>query len=167
MPLVTIQRSHLVAAGALAVAGLLAFRGPWATQAAATNANPVALESQQVVYVDQYGRPLTIAPVGTLRPLNSTVEPAYAVSAVRPGYTEAPQMGPSLRPVSTVRASATPRAAVRSSERGRSWKKSALVIGGSAGTGAGIGALIGGKKGAAIGAAIGGGSATLYEAIKR
>ena len=49
----------------------------------------------------------------------------------------------------------------------RSWKKTALVIGGSAGAGAGIGALAGGKKGALIGAAIGGGAASIYEAIKR
>ena len=50
---------------------------------------------------------------------------------------------------------------------GRTWQKSALVIGGSAGAGAGVGALAGGKKGALIGAAIGGGAATLYEATKR
>ena len=49
----------------------------------------------------------------------------------------------------------------------RSWKKTALVIGGSAGAGAGVGALAGGKKGALIGAAIGGGAASIYEAIKR
>ena len=49
----------------------------------------------------------------------------------------------------------------------RSWKKSALVIGGAAGAGAGVGALAGGKKGALIGAAIGGGSGAIYEAVKR
>lgn len=49
----------------------------------------------------------------------------------------------------------------------RSWKKTALVIGGSAGAGAGVGALAGGKKGALIGAAIGGGAASLFEAMKR
>jgi hypothetical protein len=49
----------------------------------------------------------------------------------------------------------------------RSWKKSALIIGGAAGAGAGVGALAGGKKGALIGAAIGGGSGAVYEAIKR
>jgi hypothetical protein len=49
----------------------------------------------------------------------------------------------------------------------RSWQKSALVIGGSAGAGAGIGALTGGKKGALIGAAIGGGAGSIFEALKR
>ena len=57
--------------------------------------------------------------------------------------------------------------ASRRVENKRSWKKTALVIGGSAGAGAGVGALAGGKKGALIGAAIGGGAATLYEAVKR
>jgi hypothetical protein len=49
----------------------------------------------------------------------------------------------------------------------RSWKKTALVIGGSTATGAGVGAIMGGKKGALIGAAIGGGASTIYEATKR
>ena len=56
---------------------------------------------------------------------------------------------------------------VREVEPKRSWKKTALIIGGSAGAGAGIGAIAGGKKGALIGAAIGGGGASIYEAIKR
>ena len=55
----------------------------------------------------------------------------------------------------------------RATESKRSWKKTALVIGGSAGAGAGVGAIAGGKKGALIGAAIGGGAASLYEAVKR
>jgi hypothetical protein len=49
----------------------------------------------------------------------------------------------------------------------RSWKQTALIIGGSAGAGAGIGAIAGGKKGALIGAAIGGGAASIYEVSKR
>ena len=49
----------------------------------------------------------------------------------------------------------------------RSWAKSALVIGGSAGTGAGIGGIINGKKGALIGAALGGGVGSLYESAHR
>jgi hypothetical protein len=49
----------------------------------------------------------------------------------------------------------------------RSWAKTAMIIGGSAGAGAGVGGLAGGKKGALIGAAIGGGAASIYEAVKR
>ena len=59
------------------------------------------------------------------------------------------------------------RAARETVEPKRSWKKTALVIGGSAAGGAGIGALAGGKKGALIGAAIGGGAGTVYEVMKR
>ena len=51
--------------------------------------------------------------------------------------------------------------------RRRSWGKSALIIGGSAGTGAGIGGIAGGKKGALVGAALGGGVASLYEGRHR
>ena len=46
---------------------------------------------------------------------------------------------------------------------GRSWKESAVIIGGAAGAGAGIGAIAKGKKGAAIGAATG----AAYELLKR
>jgi len=49
----------------------------------------------------------------------------------------------------------------------RSVKKSAIIIGSSAGVGAGVGAAIGGKKGAGIGALIGGGSAALWDQITR
>jgi len=55
----------------------------------------------------------------------------------------------------------------RAVRRHRSWGKSALIIGGSAGTGAGIGGLIHGKKGALIGAALGGGVGSLYEGAHR
>jgi hypothetical protein len=49
----------------------------------------------------------------------------------------------------------------------RSVKKSAIIIGSSAGAGAGIGAAVGGKKGALIGAAIGGGGAAVWDQITR
>jgi hypothetical protein len=49
----------------------------------------------------------------------------------------------------------------------RSWGKTALIVGGGAGTGAGIGGIVDGKKGALIGAALGGGVASLYEGAHR
>jgi hypothetical protein len=81
------------------------------------------------------------------------------VSYVQPDIVERPV-------VRTVRPRAQ-RTVVRETAPKRSWKKTALVIGGSAGAGAGVGAIAGGKKGALIGAAIGGGAASIYEAIKR
>ena len=68
--------------------------------------------------------------------------------------------------VQTVRPRAQ-RVVARETAPRRSWQKTALIIGGSAGTGAGVGAIAGGKKGALIGAAIGGGAASIYEAVKR
>jgi len=49
----------------------------------------------------------------------------------------------------------------------RSWGKTALMIGGSAGAGAGIGGLVHGGRGALIGAALGGGAASIYESLRR
>lgn len=56
---------------------------------------------------------------------------------------------------------------VREVKRGRSVKKSAIIIGSSAGVGAGVGAAVGGKKGALIGAAIGGGGAAIWDQVTR
>jgi hypothetical protein len=56
---------------------------------------------------------------------------------------------------------------VRVQKQGRSVKKSAVIIGSSAGVGAGVGAAVGGKKGALIGAAIGGGGAAIWDQITR
>jgi hypothetical protein len=50
---------------------------------------------------------------------------------------------------------------------GRSWQKSAVIIGSSAGIGAGVGGAVKGKKGALIGAAIGGGAATIWDQATR
>jgi len=49
----------------------------------------------------------------------------------------------------------------------RSWKKSAVIIGSSAGIGAGVGAATNGKKGALIGAAVGGGAAAIWDQVTR
>ena len=67
------------------------------------------------------------------------------------------------------RARTVSRANTRYGERvpKRTKTKTALMIAGSAATGAGVGGALKGKKGAIIGAAIGGGSASIYEAVKR
>jgi hypothetical protein len=93
-------------------------------------------------------------------PPSRFAEPAMAAPARLPPAVYTPA---SIAPARTIYREPAPRRV----ESRRSWKKTALVIGGSAGAGAGVGALAGGKKGALIGAAIGGGAATLYEAVKR
>ena len=80
----------------------------------------------------------------------------------------APRLVPAVSTVTAAPERVVYRAPVeRRASSSRTWKKTAMVIGGSAGAGAGVGGLAGGKKGALIGAAIGGGAATLYEATKR
>jgi hypothetical protein len=56
---------------------------------------------------------------------------------------------------------------VRQAPQGRSVKKSAIIIGSSAGIGAGLGGAISGKKGALIGAALGGGGAAIWDQMTR
>ncbi len=95
------------------------------------------------------------------QPAYAAAPAAYYPAAVEPDIVQRPVVR-----TQTVRPQAQ-RVVYREEAPQRSWKKTALVIGGSAGAGAGIGALAGGKKGALIGAAIGGGGASIYEAIKR
>ena len=104
---------------------------------------------------DQYGRPMG----ATYMPAVYNV-PADAGTV----YAPAPRVVRSAAPAPVRRASTT---SARAGEPKRSWQKTALIIGGSTGAGAGIGGLIGGKKGALIGAAVGGGSASIFEAMKR
>ena len=105
-----------------------------------------------------------------------TTQPAFAQPigyAPAAAYVQQPVYRDEIvtRPVTRTRTVTQPSRArvteARREESGRSWGKTAMVIGGSSGAGAGIGGLIAGKKGALIGAAIGGGAATIYEAKKR
>ena len=95
-----------------------------------------------------------------------TCERAQARGVVHDEYDRAPRARPvryeGSRPVAR-------RSAVEHVEREpeRSKTKSALMIAGSAAAGAGVGGALNGTKGALIGAAIGGGSASIYEAVKR
>src|SRR4029079_17701159 len=90
-----------------------------------------------------------------------TVEPARVVRTVYPSETVTREAAP--------RAAGYQRAPERVSVRQptRSVKKSAIIIGSSAGVAAGIGAAVGGKKGAGIGAIVGGGGAALWDQITR
>ena len=82
-----------------------------------------------------------------------------------PRLVEAPVVyRPAARPVA-YRPPSAPRVAER--RNGRSWQKSAIVIGSSAGVGAGVGGAVKGKKGALLGAAIGGGAANIWDQVTR
>ena len=99
--------------------------------------------------------PGAVTPLGYAYPAYQTPYPVQTQYVTQRPVTSAP-----VRRVSSSRVSSEVRPR-------RSWQKSALLIGGSAGTGAGLGALIGGKKGALAGAAIGGGAAAIYDQVKR
>jgi hypothetical protein len=116
---------------------------------------PVTPAAQSSGYANPLAQPVN---VNGLRPAATATAPVVVERVVE-------------RPVprQTVYRTAAP-AQERVVERvpqGRSWKKTAMVIGGSSAAGAGVGGIIDGKKGALIGAAIGGGAASIYEATKR
>jgi hypothetical protein len=98
---------------------------------------------------DAYVRPASLGDFETVRVVERPVERVVYRDRVRPASYRTAQYDPER---------------VRS---GRSWKKSAIIIGSSAGVGAGVGAAVGGKKGALIGAAIGGGSAAIWDQATR
>lgn len=184
-----------LAAGAIALVASAQGRpapaaDPWAMQAAAnapramtvsearglstatTNApTMVQCEPQQEAVLRRSvvaGREVAEVTCVSTRPAPAYTDPAYFDG--RSAYAGQSDIVTARPVVRTVAARPrTVRQTVYRTERssGRSWKKTALVIGGSAAGGAGVGAIAGGKKGALIGAAIGGGAASIYEAIKR
>jgi hypothetical protein len=134
----------------------------------------VACEPGQRVVV----RPTAVAPDGDLVECITPVAAGlYGETALYPaapygsGYGDmriVRATSPLVEPAPVVERQVVYREApVRRVRSPRSWQKSALIIGGSAGAGAGIGAAVGGKKGALIGAAIGGGAATVYDQATR
>lgn len=113
---------------------------------------------------------------GRLIPVTPVAQPAGYSNALRPAAVPEPAPAPvAVQRVSQRRQTVYRSAPVQERERviverepeGRSWKKAALIIGGSSAAGAGVGGIVKGKKGALIGAAIGGGAASIYEATKR
>ena len=171
----TIAPRHLIGTAAgLIIAALLLFRGPWAASAqtdkpTASNTSLSCEQSQQAMVRHTIVRGELQVAMQCVGPATVSGVAAYDDEAIIPAVYR-----PATRPA-PVYASRTASAPVRRTagttaaqvESSRSWKKTALVIGGSAGAGAGVGAIAGGKKGALIGAAIGGGAASIYEAIKR
>jgi hypothetical protein len=112
------------------------------------------------------GQPYAWSPYGAMAPAAvAPVAPygAYPVQAQPQYVTE--RVVVQQQPV--VRRTASTQRVVSERAPQRTWQKSALLIGGSAGAGAGLGALMGGKKGALAGAAIGGGAAAIYDQVKR
>lgn len=110
---------------------------------------------QQTAYA-QPAYPQAVAPVAPPQPTYVSYEPAPAPRVVR-----APS---NVRRTSNYRTSGD---YVEYRKPSRDWKKSAVIIGSSAGIGAGVGAAAGGKKGALIGAAIGGGGAAIWDQVTR
>jgi hypothetical protein len=117
---------------------------------------PVA-DAQQQQLAPRFAAPASYRPARVFETArdpelaDARVIPAsYPVTAARPARTNQVVYGDE-RPV----------------KQGRSVKKSAVIIGSSAGVGAAVGAAVKGKKGALIGAAIGGGGAAVWDQITR
>jgi hypothetical protein len=145
----------LIAYGLLTPRTSMAVGYPDARAIAASQRVGLVDEGYALPQATPYGypaRPALAYPVSDVRALP---DPDVYVKPRRVASTEVVTSAP--RRTSTV--------VERSS--GRSWQKTAMVIGGSSAAGAGLGAIFGGKKGALIGAALGGGAGTLYEVRKR
>ena len=157
----------VIAAGVLLIAyGLLVPRAPMAP--AYPDARPMVASQRVGLIDDGYAVQRYAVPQAAPYGYAPRAAVAYPVSDVRAlpdsDVYVSPRRAPSPRLVTT---SAPQRTAVVERSNGRSWQKTAMVIGGSSAAGAGLGAIFGGKKGALIGAAIGGGAGTLYEVKER
>jgi hypothetical protein len=131
--------------------------------------NGAAVSQVECVAVGQsapYAQNQLAAPVANgvaAYPVATTTQPAYG------GLSDAQIVTPAPAPVTVARPVRTRQVVYdeRPVKKTRSVKKSAIIIGSSAGVGAGVGAAVGGKKGALIGAAIGGGSAVIWDQVTR
>jgi len=94
----------------------------------------------------------------------------YSEPVARPVYRSMPRSSSVRRTSAPVYRSSQPTYS-RNSEvyapQTRSWKKSAVIIGGSTAAGAGVGAILDGKKGAAKGAVVGLLGGTIYDVATR
>jgi hypothetical protein len=167
-----------LAVGAMLVSYNLGARNSFNGQAAPTTQMMVGPDGIARPYLVQAGQagfgqampgqpygwsPYSTTTPGAVAPLGYPAYPAYQPQAPYPVQTQYVTERAVAAPVRRV---STQRVASEVKPR-RTWQKSAMLIGGSAGAGAGVGALVGGKKGALAGAAIGGGAAAIYDQVKR
>jgi hypothetical protein len=162
--------------GALLLGGVLLFFG-----SSRTNAFPqaYALDPSSVdpMLVDcGEGRQALVRPVAAgqrISQVECVAAPAAWPSAVGmvPAVQTVSQPQPVVERVVYREPVVTRRAPVRRTtvvhKDGRSWKKSALIIGGSAAGGAGLGAIVDGKSGAKKGAVIGGVGGLVFDLATR
>ncbi len=183
MSVIAVRRSHVLGGlGLLAGIVALAFWAPWTVESRGGRTIQVGnmkvtcgLDEQPMVRqvgarADQIAVECVDTRMVSMPGAGSAAAQPAAAYAPAGAYTPAVYTRPApVRTSAPVTRTASTSAPVQEPvrEEGRSWKKTALIIGGSTGAGAGVGAIAGGKKGALIGAAIGGGSAAIYEAIKR
>ena len=129
------------------------------TQAQAECQSMAAIGTAGVYAPVAYAQPAGAVPVS----YGYTQETIPETRLVRTAYTQ-PVVTRTAAPQRVVYQPARERVVVKPK---RSVKKSAVIIGSSAGVGAGLGALMGGKKGAGIGALVAGGGAALWDQITR
>jgi hypothetical protein len=111
------------------------------------------------VTVDAWGQPVSYGqayPMLASYPTAPAVRPAVQTQTV---YRE--------QPATVYRTASRASTARQPTTQVRSWKKSALIIGGSAAGGAAVGAVLDGKSGAKKGAIVGGVAGTVYDIATR
>jgi hypothetical protein len=129
-----------------------------------------ALAGQAVPQVECVVSPNAMAQ-GFVEPNTLMAPGQYPVQAQQPIVQE--RIVYRDRPVTRTVARSSPRRTVSYQtapaevKRGRTWKKSALIIGGAAAGGAGVGAILGGGSGAKKGAVVGGIGGLVYDLATR
>lgn len=122
---------------------------------------PAAVTPQ--AYAPGYGQPAGYLVAGQAYPAVQVQQPVQE----RVVYVDRPVTRTVTRTRAARTASYAPARGTYEVKRGRTWQKSALIIGGSAAGGAGVGALLGGKSGAKKGAVVGGIGGLVYDLATR
>ena len=138
----------------------------------------VSVAGQTVAQVQCVGQPLMTS--NSFDEMSMAAAPAYNTARAYPVSMSRPASYSAPAPVRTRTVASRQPAAYRTASSepvysgssepvhtGRSWKKSALIIGGSAAGGAVVGAILDGKSGAKKGAIVGGIAGTVYDIATR